>query len=314
MSAPLVTVIIPTCGRAHLIGEAIESALDQRGLARRPEVLVVDDGAEDDSAARAAAFDGVRVLFQGERTGISRARNRALAEARGALVVFLDDDDRLLPDAVRAHLRVLEGRPELGMTFGRARLVDASGAPNGVTDPVVCDGFADVLRGRYPVHPAAALARRAAVLDVGAFDPRRGIAQDYDLWTRLARRHGVRAHDEVVSDYRTHPDNVRRQRGPAACLQAVNAILDDRRALLRDDDERRAWAEARAHWRGLFGPALPWEVVVHLRAGQLHEAWTALAVTLRHAPPGTLARFGGEALGRFARRAREELPPRRAAA
>ncbi|MCO5169807.1 MAG: glycosyltransferase [Planctomycetes bacterium] len=301
MPTPLVTVIIPTCGRAHFIGEAIESALGQRGIAT-PEVIVVDDGATDDSAARAAAFPGVRVLFQGERTGISRARNRALAEARGELVVFLDDDDRLLPDAVQDGLGALGGRPEVGMVFGRARLVDAAGAPTGVSDPVECRGFTDVLRGRYPVHPAAALSRRQAVLDVGAFDPGRGIAQDYDLWTRLARRHGVRAHDAVVSDYRSHGDNVRHQRGPAACLEAVLAILDDRAALLRDDDERRAWAEARAHWRGLFGAALPWEVVVHLRERRLQAAWLALETTLRHAPRGTLPRFGGEALGRLVRR------------
>lgn len=297
MAEPLITVIIPTCGRVQFLGQAIESALAQ-GYGR-PEVVVVDDGATDGSAEAAAAFPGVLVLRQGKRTGISAARNRALAESRGELVVFLDDDDRLLPDAFELGTSALLARPDAAMTFGRARVIRADGAFNYETAPQRSETFADVLRGGYPVHPAAAMARRSAVTAVGAFDLRRGIAQDYDFWTRLARRFPVHAHPGLVSEYRKHEGNVYKTRGPTACLEAVLSILESHRGLLRDDDERRAYQEARAHWLKLFGDALPWEVVQRVRQGQLRDAGSALSATLRHGPPGTLKRFGALALGRL---------------
>src|SRR5688500_2334527 len=108
MANPLITVIIPTCGRVHFIGDAIESALTQSY--GRPGVIVVDDGSTDGSVEKAQEFPGVLVLHQGARTGISRARNRALAQSRGEFVIFLDDDDRLLPDAFEIGARELLAR------------------------------------------------------------------------------------------------------------------------------------------------------------------------------------------------------------
>lgn len=302
MADPLITVIIPTCGRVNFIGKAIESALAQSY--GRPEVIVVDDGSTDGSAEQAEQFPGVLVLHQGARTGISTARNRALAQSRGELVVFLDDDDRLLPEAFELGARELLARPDCGVTFGRARMIRANGVHFADTPPVRSETFADVLRGGYPVHPAAAMARRTAVMAVGAFDVRRGIAQDYDFWTRLARRYPVHGHAGLVSEYRKHEGNVYKTRGPTACLEAVLAILDTHHALLRDDDERQAWQQARAHWLSVFGDALPWEVVQRVRSGRLRDAGTALSATLRHSPPGTLMRFGADALGRLSGRKR----------
>lgn len=290
MRGSLVSVIIPTCGRVDYIGQAIESALNQ--TAGEVEVVVVDDGATDGSAERAEKFPGVRVLRQGARTGVSVARNRALGVARGEFVVFLDDDDRLLPGAFEVGLRALAPRPGVALTFGRARIIDHEGRERGVSEAMSAASFADVLRGAYPVHPAVAMLRREAVLAVGGFDVWRGIAQDYEFYTRLARRFAVHSHDELVSEYRKHEGNVFRIRGPAACLEAVLTVVERLRPTLRDDDEVRAWEEARRRWQRLFGPALPWEVIAQARAGDFGRTRTALGATLRHAPMGSLVRFG----------------------
>lgn len=296
MADALVSVIIPTIGRLEYIDEAIESALAQT---RGPvEVIVVDDGATDGTAEHVARRPGVRVLSQGERTGISVARNRALGVARGELVVFLDDDDRLLPGAVEVGARELERRPGAALAFGRAHLIDADGAPRGVSPRVVSGTFADVLRGAYPAHPAAAVLRREAALAIGGFDVWRGIAQDYEFYARLSRRFAFHAHGEVVSVYRTHAANVRNTRGPQACLDAVLSVVEAHRARATSDEDRRACDEARRHWERIFGEALPWEAVRHARRGEVRNALLALAATLRHTPRDALLRVGLEALRR----------------
>lgn len=300
MSEPLVSVIIPTCGRVQLIGEAIRSALEQS--VGRAEIIVIDDGATDGTAEYVVRLPRVQLLRQGARTGISVARNRALGVARGEFVVFLDDDDRLLPIAFEVGLRELRQRPEVALTFGRARIIDLDGNVRGLSEPMVAATFVDVLRGSYPVHPAAGMLRREAVLAVGGFDVWRGIAQDYEFYTRLARRFPVHAHEEVVSEYRKHEGSVYRTRGAAACLASVLEIMDRLRPTLRDEDEVRAWEQARRRWQTLFGPALPWEVVEGARRGDVDRARSALGATLRHAPVGSLIQFGADAVRGVARR------------
>jgi glycosyltransferase involved in cell wall biosynthesis len=301
MTGPLVSVIIPTCGREALIGDAIESALSQSHW--DVEVIVVDDGATDATAQRALRYPGVRVLQQGQRTGISVARNRALGDARGEYVAFLDDDDRLRPTALEVGLRELAAHAEAAMAFGRARLMSASWEEKGVSPPRVATRYADVLRGNYPPHPAAAIVRREAALSIGGFDVWRGIAQDYEFYLRLARRFPIRAHDEVVSDYRTHDGNVRKTKGALACLTALLTILDLQRPKLSGPDEQRAWLEARDHWRRIFGDALFWEVVTHARRRDVLQAVTTLGATLRHAPPESFVRFASDAFASLRRKA-----------
>jgi glycosyltransferase involved in cell wall biosynthesis len=292
----LVSVIIPTVGREAFIGDAIESALAQ--TVDDLEVLVVDDGATDATAERALTYPRTRVLCQGRRTGISVARNRAIGEARGEFLVFLDDDDRLLPRAVEVGIAALRAHPDAALAFGRARLVDERLQERGLSPLTGGGAFADVLRGGYPVHPAAAVSRRAAVLAVGGFDVWRGIAQDYEFYLRLARRFAFRPHPEVVSEYRRHDGCVYRRRGPAACLSAVLGILDLHRPHLRGPEELRAWVEARDRWRDLFGDALPWEVVAGVRTRDAQRTLAALDATLRHAPLRAYARFVARALRR----------------
>src|SRR5438874_6230903 len=96
--AGLVSVIIPCYNQAHFLHEAIQSALAQTYSHR--EILVVDDGSADNTAEVTAGFAGIRYIRQ-ENSGVSTARNTGLRESRGEYLIFLDADDRLLPDAVR---------------------------------------------------------------------------------------------------------------------------------------------------------------------------------------------------------------------
>ncbi len=105
------SVVIPTWNRAHLVCDAIDSALNQRP--GEVEVIVVDDASSDGTAALLGDRYGssIRVLSLNERGGAGGARNAGVAVARGEFVAFLDSDDVWLPGKFEAELRVFERFP-----------------------------------------------------------------------------------------------------------------------------------------------------------------------------------------------------------
>jgi glycosyltransferase involved in cell wall biosynthesis len=112
VSTPLLSVVIPTRNRAHLVCEAVESAISQRD--GRVEVIVVDDGSTDDTADVLARRFGsrIRLLRLPERRGVGAARNAGVRLASGELLAFLDDDDLWLPGKLDAELRALDSFPD----------------------------------------------------------------------------------------------------------------------------------------------------------------------------------------------------------
>src|SRR5947209_3032355 len=101
-----VSVIIPCYNAGAWLQEAIESCFNQ--TYGPIEIIVVDDGSEDDSLSIARSYgDGVRVLT-GPRRGISSARNRGFEGSSGKFIQFLDADDYLLPEKIERDVRFLE--------------------------------------------------------------------------------------------------------------------------------------------------------------------------------------------------------------
>jgi glycosyltransferase involved in cell wall biosynthesis len=182
---PLVSVVIPNRDQGRFLATAIESALgDPYG---RVEVLVVDDGSCDDSAAVVRRYgDRVRPLATEGGRGACRARNLGLTAATGRYVKFLDADDYLLPGALDPQVAWLEERrrPDVSV-FGRARWVDHEGRVLG--QPAPPDASATeaermILHAPLtsaPLHPVE------AVRMVGGFDERVPRGQEYDLHLRM---------------------------------------------------------------------------------------------------------------------------------
>ncbi|MBK8909688.1 MAG: glycosyltransferase [Rhodospirillales bacterium] len=122
MTEPLVSIIIPCWNAEAFVGEAIDSALAQ--TYRNAEVIVIDDGSTDGSLEVIKSY-GDRIRWEtGPNRGAPAARNRGLALAAGAYVLFLDADDLLLPPAIQALFAALiEGRGDA--SYGNVQLVDA---------------------------------------------------------------------------------------------------------------------------------------------------------------------------------------------
>ena len=188
---PLVSVVIPAWNAQWCVGRAIRSVLDQ-DIADL-EIIVVDDGSNDDTAGVAAAFGAPVRLIRQDNGGMSHARNTGIHAARGRYLAFLDADDQWLPGKLAQQLAVLQARPTLAFVAGTARFETPDGAPCGYWgDPGATIAqqreLADIFDSHAAVWGGAStvLARRTDVLAVGAFDATLFGAEDTDLWVRLA--------------------------------------------------------------------------------------------------------------------------------
>jgi glycosyltransferase involved in cell wall biosynthesis len=110
-----VSAVIPTHNRAHLVTRAIHSAL--AALERGDEIIVVDDGSTDGTAAAVEAFGPPVHLMRLPHRGAGAARNAGLDAARGPFVAFLDDDDEWFPDKIALQRAFLERRRDVLFAF-----------------------------------------------------------------------------------------------------------------------------------------------------------------------------------------------------
>lgn len=188
-----VSAIIPTFNRAACVGEAIESVLAQ--TFPNYEVIVVDDGSTDDTAAVLAKFgERIRVLRQ-ENRGVSEARNAGLRAARGEWVAFLDSDDLWIPEKLAVQIHDVQLHPEAVAHFVDATMV---GYPQGDISlfelrgcvetyrqaPLRSRPLGDVLKVQF--FTPTWLVKRAVLERTGQFHSDFHIFEDFELLTRAA--------------------------------------------------------------------------------------------------------------------------------
>ncbi len=202
---PLVSIIVPCYNCRNFVAEAIESALAQNY--GNIEVVVVDDGSTDGSPAIVQRYP-VQFLQETHR-GVSAARNRGMSVSAGEYLVFLDSDDRLLPDAVSAGLAALEQDLRCGMSVGAHNLTTPSGERIATRfKPVpLRDGYELLLRSNFIECTSSVIFRRSCFSDNAGFRANLKGAEDYDVYLRVARASPICCHRQVVAEYRLHSSN-----------------------------------------------------------------------------------------------------------
>lgn len=274
----LVSVVIPARNAAGFIDECLASAASQQGPFGL-QVIVIDDGSEDDTAERAATHPGVQVLTTPGR-GPAAARNAGLAVARGDFVAFLDADDLWPGGKLARQLAALQQVPEAAFVFGDCRQFDARGQRSqtefeagGLGEqawgpgPLLPDAYKRLLSAGF-VTTGSVVARREALAEAGGFNEALRLVEDLDLWLRLARRAPVAWVADVCLLRRLHEHNASRdplamatayvevlqaqdRAGPAEAL-IPRLIADECAAIARllteRNDAHAAWAWARRGW------------------------------------------------------------------
>jgi glycosyltransferase involved in cell wall biosynthesis len=183
---PRVSVVIPVHDRADRIRPTLDSVRAQ--TFSDLELIVVDDGSTDGVAdVVSAAQPTARIVRLDRNTGASAARNRGVAEARGELIAFLDSDDLWSPDKLALQVDDFDRYPDASMSFtdviyGRTGTRQVySRAHRFQPDRL----FEQILEG-IPILPSAILLRKRDFERVGGFDAEIAVAEDRDLYLRLA--------------------------------------------------------------------------------------------------------------------------------
>jgi glycosyltransferase involved in cell wall biosynthesis len=232
--APRVSVVMPAYNAGRYIREAVASVLGQ--TEGDLELVVVDDGSTDDTAAIAATLGAadprVRLVQQPNSGKPAIARNRGIRESRGEIVCFLDADDVWRPEKLAACLAVLDRRPDVQLVFHDVEYMTQDGAYQGRSclgsldfgDQVLarsqkledqgylCDPralFFYICTRVTTIYMSAATIRRSRLFQEPVFFAEDVVAgEDADLWFRIVKTGGVAYVGRALSGYRIHGQSV----------------------------------------------------------------------------------------------------------
>ncbi len=185
-----ISVIIPTYNRASMVVEAVESVLAQEMVDF--ELIVIDDGSSDETEEKLSVYNSRLSYYRQENAGVAAARNRGLEVSKAPLVSFLDSDDLWLPKKLGTQHKFMQDHPEVWICqteeiwLRKGRRVNPKRHHQKVSGDIFQRSLDLCL-----VSPSAVMLRRELFEKVGYFDEELPVAEDYDLWLRVAVDHQV---------------------------------------------------------------------------------------------------------------------------
>jgi glycosyltransferase involved in cell wall biosynthesis len=202
-----VSVIIPTFNREKLLHRALTSVFKQTH--QNFEVLVVDDGSIDETAAMIKKyFPKVRYFFQRNR-GVSAARNLGIKNAGGDLIAFLDSDDEWLPSKLEKQIQFLNSS-SLSWVQSREKWIrqDKEIVP-GPKHQMISGMIFNQSCELCLVSPSAVMMEKKLFKRYGMFDETLPACEDYDFWLRILAYEPIGLiEDPLTIHYGGHPDQL----------------------------------------------------------------------------------------------------------
>lgn len=192
---PLVSTIIPTYNRANLVSAAIDSVLAQ--TYKHVEVIVIDDGSADGTLEVLNRYGNRIQVISQSNAGPAAARNRGVTAAHGEMIAFLDSDDLWLPEKLARQVdllcRVGESVPCCLCNIKlRWKEQESTSFEVAWLNPAIGEGVwhnpDKVLATRFVLFNQGVLIRRRVLREIGGFDEKFRLLEDYDLALRLSVR------------------------------------------------------------------------------------------------------------------------------
>jgi len=200
---PIASVVIPTSRGGRYLRESVASV--QAQTIDDWEIIIVADGVDED-LSDLEGDPRVRVFRQRHR-GVCIARNFGVNLATSDLVAFLDDDDRSLPDRLRAQVEVMDDE-SVGLCHTQSQIIDSDGNIVKIAgEGSRASTYAEYLRLDGLSLIGASMVRKSVFLEIGGFNPLFRVGEDFDLILRFARYSKIVFLPEVLLEYRHHENN-----------------------------------------------------------------------------------------------------------
>lgn len=207
---PKVTILMSVYNGEQFLRIAIDSILTQKF--RDFEFLIMDDGSTDGTAEIIRSYNDTRIMYHdnGNNLGLSRSLNLGISFSRGELIARFDADDVSLPDRIQKEVDYFERHPEVGLIAGGFQRINQEGKKIG--QPIIHPEESYILKYWLSFESVlcqpAAMMRRTALDKAGLYDPAFTVAEDFDLWGRIAAVTEVANLQEVLILHREHMHNV----------------------------------------------------------------------------------------------------------
>ena len=207
---PSVSVVMAAYNSGEFIGQAIQSVLDQTH--KDFEFIIVDDGSTDNTLEVIRQFHDprIRLIVNETNLGIVGSVNHGIDISRGEFIARMDSDDVCLPQRLEKEIEYLHAHPEIGVLGTEVREILNTGeiitrSRHILTDPYLIKFW--LLTDTVINNPTAVI-RKELLVQVNGYDPEYIYAQDYEIWTRLAKITKITVLPEPLVNWRKHGGNI----------------------------------------------------------------------------------------------------------
>ena len=247
---PVVSVIIPVFNRLQYLRPAIESVFSQ--TLSHWELLIADDGSDEETRAYLTALESlprVKIIWLAHTGNPGAVRNAALREATGEYVAFLDSDDVWMPTKLELQIAALRSCVDRRWSYTGYVCIDETGGPRaypGARPWIPHRGaiLERLLMNEVEVWTPAVVVERRLLSQVGGFDEKQTVFEDYDLWLRLACHSEIDLIDQPLIGVRSHDQHY--SGGDIRMLASRHRSLSNMYRLVTDSRLRRVVDRQRA--------------------------------------------------------------------
>ncbi|MEO0406184.1 MAG: glycosyltransferase [Cyanobacteria bacterium P01_A01_bin.135] len=279
---PKVSVIIPAYNAMAYLEATLSSVLQQ--TFEDFEVLMIDDGSSDHIREWALGLEDSRVkLICQKNQKVARARNNGISQAVGEYIAFLDSDDLWEKTKLEKQVKYLDAHAEVGLVSTKVKIVDQAG--NHIRNFLVPTkeriSLGELLSYNYMLCGSTPLVRQSCFKKVGLFDTNLNVAEDWDLWIRIAFHYSIAVVLEYLVSYRQHPRNS--SKNIRAMVNEIEQIAEKNRGLVSPSlhsvlNERVATAKLNASWgimeEGRYLEALSFSMGAFTRDPKVALSWS----------------------------------------
>jgi len=276
-----VSVIIPTYNRAAMLDDAVSSVLAQ--TYQNFEILISDDGSTDNTQEVVKKFDERVNYLYSNHSGIPAiVRNKAIIEASGEYIAFLDSDDLWLPDKLELQVEVFENDSTIGLVCSNAFIIDNF---SGQTHNYYLEQgqgqsgyiFIELLKNNFIVT-STVVVRRASLDQAGYFSADLRGCEDYNLWLRIAHKWRILYVEKPLACYRNLPDvSIRSEQRVSEYFLGMISNLDGLETLHLDGEDKQQVSHQKDEYRR--------QVIIQLWKEREYRKWILACFNLLRVKP-----------------------------